>query len=118
MVRADADDIALLVQSLVDAARALAPIPSTVKIVVANGEDDERMLLVTDQGTMKAADRDNATALDGTARSNAASPTLALALASRICDDHRARFELVDRPEGGVDAVVHFGEARHSTRVA
>jgi signal transduction histidine kinase len=116
MVRADADDIALLVQSLVDAARALAPIPSTVKITVAKGADEEQMLVVTDRGAMKAADRDNATALDGSARSNVASPTLALALASRICEDHRARFELVDRPGGGVDAVVHFGEARHSIR--
>lgn len=116
MVHADADDIGLLVQSLVDAARSLAPADTLVGVQVSIRENDEAMLVVSDRGTVPAAEREDATALERVARKAAASPALALALAVRICEDHRARLELVDREgsDAGVDAVVHFGEPRNS----
>jgi signal transduction histidine kinase len=118
LIRADQDDAALLVQSLIDAARALASTETEVRISVQSS-GDERILVVSDRGPMKAAEREDATALEQASRTSVASPTLALTLASRICDDHRARFELIDRDgaEAGVNAVVTFGgDSRHSTR--
>jgi len=78
---------------------------------------EEQTLTVSDTGSMRAADREDATALEHASRTSAASPALALTLAARICEDHRARFALADSsaPAGGVDAVVTFGgDGRHS----
>ncbi len=110
-VRADEDDIAVLVQSLLDAARALAAGDSEVRVEVRLREDGSE-LRVSDTGAVTAAVRKDATALERSSHSATATPALALTVAARIAADHSARFEIVDRTDGpGCHASVTFGGA-------
>jgi hypothetical protein len=102
MVMAVADDVALLVQALLEGARAMAPPRSGLHVALHGAA-----LTVRDQGSLPAHERRALLKLGEGARTETAAPALAWALAARIAADHHATLTMQD-VEGGVQAVVQF----------
>jgi hypothetical protein len=111
-VKADADDMALLVQVLIDAAGAVSPPQGAVRIALSTERDPAGYALrVCDRGATPARDRRALTDLAEGTRSEGAAPVLAWALAARIARDHRAELQFHERDEGWTEAVVRFERA-------
>jgi signal transduction histidine kinase len=108
VVRADPDDLSLLLQLLVDAARVVAPVATAITVGLARGPAGTIELSVADRGAMPARERRGLTDLSAGTQTAAAAPVLAWGLSARIAADHRARMEMRDRPDGTVAAVVEF----------
>lgn len=103
MVQADPDDMALLVQALLDGARAVAP-PGSEIVVTLHG----RELTVRDRGAMRARERRGLTALVEGVRIEGAASALAWALAARIATEHQAAMSIRDVEGDAVEVSVRF----------